>query len=156
MALEGAAIGLLAVAFLAFQVAIPTIALFGPEFMVGSTALVILAWANLVNAATGNLVHEAVIASLSDDGGTAVLDELRSMDWVPRLVRSKASKLNEAVKKLETAGYTAIATRTDVADQASVALGAERVREQMDALKDVIGTTGEVAARAVLARMNHT
>jgi RNA polymerase sigma factor FliA len=31
----------------------------------------------------------------------ALLDELRSMDWVPRLVRSKASKLNEAVKQLE-------------------------------------------------------
>ena len=31
----------------------------------------------------------------------AMLDELRSMDWVPRLVRSKASKLNEAIKVLE-------------------------------------------------------
>jgi len=31
----------------------------------------------------------------------AMLDELRSMDWVPRLVRSKASKLNEGVKQLE-------------------------------------------------------
>jgi len=31
----------------------------------------------------------------------AMLDELRSMDWVPRLVRSKASKLNVAVKNLE-------------------------------------------------------
>jgi len=31
----------------------------------------------------------------------AMLDELRSMDWVPRLVRSKASKLNQAVHKLE-------------------------------------------------------
>ena len=31
----------------------------------------------------------------------AMLDELRTMDWVPRLVRSKASKLNEAVKTLE-------------------------------------------------------
>lgn len=31
----------------------------------------------------------------------AMLDELRSMDWVPRLVRSKASKLNEAAKNLE-------------------------------------------------------
>src|SRR6201998_4879473 len=30
----------------------------------------------------------------------AMLDELRTMDWVPRLVRSKASKLNEAVKTL--------------------------------------------------------
>jgi RNA polymerase sigma factor FliA len=32
----------------------------------------------------------------------AMLDELRTMDWVPRLVRSKASKLNEAMKNLET------------------------------------------------------
>jgi RNA polymerase sigma factor for flagellar operon FliA len=31
----------------------------------------------------------------------AMLDELRTMDWVPRLVRSKASKLNEAMKTLE-------------------------------------------------------
>src|SRR5688572_30111512 len=32
----------------------------------------------------------------------AMLDELRTMDWVPRLVRSKASKLQEATKNLET------------------------------------------------------
>jgi RNA polymerase sigma factor FliA len=31
----------------------------------------------------------------------AMLDELRTMDWVPRLVRSKASKLQEANKTLE-------------------------------------------------------
>jgi RNA polymerase sigma factor for flagellar operon FliA len=31
----------------------------------------------------------------------AMLDELRTMDWVPRLVRSKASKLGEATKELE-------------------------------------------------------
>jgi RNA polymerase sigma factor, FliA/WhiG family len=31
----------------------------------------------------------------------AMLDELRSMDWVPRLVRSKSSKINEAYKTLE-------------------------------------------------------
>ncbi len=31
----------------------------------------------------------------------AMLDELRNMDWVPRLVRSKASKLNEAQRNLE-------------------------------------------------------
>ena len=31
----------------------------------------------------------------------AMLDELRTMDWVPRLVRSKASKLNEASRVLE-------------------------------------------------------
>ena len=33
----------------------------------------------------------------------AMLDELRTMDWVPRLVRSKASKLDEARKTLEAA-----------------------------------------------------
>lgn len=31
----------------------------------------------------------------------AMLDELRTMDWVPRLVRAKASKLSEATKTLE-------------------------------------------------------
>ena len=31
----------------------------------------------------------------------AMLDELRTMDWVPRLVRSKASKLNEGMKNIE-------------------------------------------------------
>lgn len=31
----------------------------------------------------------------------AILDELRSMDWVPRLVRSRAHKLDEAAKVLE-------------------------------------------------------
>jgi RNA polymerase sigma factor for flagellar operon FliA len=31
----------------------------------------------------------------------SILDELRSLDWVPRLVRSRAHKLNEAVAKLE-------------------------------------------------------
>jgi len=33
--------------------------------------------------------------------GGAMLDELRTMDWVPRLVRSKASKLEETRKALE-------------------------------------------------------
>ena len=33
----------------------------------------------------------------------AMLDELRTMDWVPRLVRSKASRLEEARKTLEAA-----------------------------------------------------
>ena len=33
----------------------------------------------------------------------AMLDELRTMDWVPRLVRSKQSKMDAASKALETA-----------------------------------------------------
>src|SRR5207247_4907462 len=32
----------------------------------------------------------------------AILDELRSMDWVPRLVRSRAAKMDTAGKQLET------------------------------------------------------
>lgn len=32
----------------------------------------------------------------------AILDELRSLDWVPRLVRSRAHKLNDAVASLES------------------------------------------------------
>ena len=32
-----------------------------------------------------------------------MLDELRTMDWVPRLVRSKATKLEEARKSMEAA-----------------------------------------------------
>src|SRR4051812_44520657 len=31
----------------------------------------------------------------------AILDELRSMDWVPRLVRSRAHKMDSATKQLE-------------------------------------------------------
>jgi RNA polymerase sigma factor for flagellar operon FliA len=32
----------------------------------------------------------------------AILDELRAMDWVPRLVRSRAHKLSESARSLET------------------------------------------------------
>lgn len=32
----------------------------------------------------------------------AILDELRSMDWVPRLVRSRAGKLERTVRELQT------------------------------------------------------
>ena len=37
----------------------------------------------------------------------AMLDELRTMDWVPRLVRSKATKMEEARKELEAQARTA-------------------------------------------------
>ena len=43
----------------------------------------------------------------------AMLDELRTMDWVPRLVRSKASKMEEARKALEAAARPAAAARRD-------------------------------------------
>ncbi len=48
----------------------------------------------------------------------AMLDELRTMDWVPRLVRSKASRLEEARKALE-----ARTGRPPRADEMAEALG---------------------------------
>jgi RNA polymerase sigma factor for flagellar operon FliA len=49
----------------------------------------------------------------------AMLDELRTMDWVPRLVRSKASKLNEAVKTLETK-FGRQATHAELAEHMAI------------------------------------
>ena len=51
----------------------------------------------------------------------AMLDELRTMDWVPRLVRSKASKLNEAVKILE-ARLGRQATEIELASQLEISV----------------------------------
>ena len=48
----------------------------------------------------------------------AMLDELRTMDWVPRLVRSKQSKVDAATKELETA-----LGRKPTAEELSVKLG---------------------------------
>lgn len=49
----------------------------------------------------------------------AMLDELRTMDWVPRLVRSKASKLNEAVKTVE-ARLGRTPTEVELAEQLTI------------------------------------
>jgi RNA polymerase sigma factor for flagellar operon FliA len=51
----------------------------------------------------------------------AMLDELRTMDWVPRLVRSKASKLNEAVKTLE-ARFGRPAGETELAEHMQISV----------------------------------
>ena len=51
----------------------------------------------------------------------AMLDELRSMDWVPRLVRSKANKLNEAVRALQ-AKHGRDPSQIELAEQMGVAL----------------------------------
>src|ERR1700744_1804437 len=51
----------------------------------------------------------------------AMLDELRTMDWVPRLVRSKASKLNEAVKTLE-AKLGRSASAAELAEQMQISV----------------------------------
>ncbi len=51
----------------------------------------------------------------------AMLDELRTMDWVPRLVRSKASKLNEAMKTLE-AKFGRQPTETELSAQLGISV----------------------------------
>lgn len=51
----------------------------------------------------------------------AMLDELRTMDWVPRLVRSKASKLNEAIKTVE-ARMGRIPTEIELAAQLEISV----------------------------------
>jgi RNA polymerase sigma factor for flagellar operon FliA len=61
----------------------------------------------------------------------AMLDELRTMDWVPRLVRSKASKLSLARKTLE-AKFGRAPTVQELADQLEMPVG-EVEKMQSDA-----------------------
>lgn len=61
----------------------------------------------------------------------AMLDELRTMDWVPRLVRSKASKLAVAKKTLETK-FGRAATVQELAEHMELAV-AEVEKMQSDA-----------------------
>ena len=49
----------------------------------------------------------------------AILDELRSMDWVPRLVRSRAHKLDDVTKRLE-AEYGRSASDEEIASRMGV------------------------------------
>ena len=51
----------------------------------------------------------------------AMLDELRTMDWVPRLVRSKASKLNEAMRNLE-ARFGRPPTENELAEELEISV----------------------------------
>jgi RNA polymerase sigma factor for flagellar operon FliA len=61
----------------------------------------------------------------------AMLDELRTMDWVPRLVRSKASKLNEGIKTLE-AKLGRSPTEHELAEQMQISV-AELEKMMLDA-----------------------
>lgn len=49
----------------------------------------------------------------------AILDELRSIDWVPRSVRSKARKLEQAMAKLE-AEHSRSATDAELAEEMGI------------------------------------
>jgi RNA polymerase sigma factor for flagellar operon FliA len=68
----------------------------------------------------------------------AMLDELRTMDWVPRLVRSKASKMEEARKSLE-----AELGRPPNADEMSTRLGVS--------LEEFQGMVGEATAVSLVS-----
>src|SRR6202171_4814707 len=61
----------------------------------------------------------------------AMLDELRTMDWVPRLVRSKASKLNEGIKTLE-ARLGRAPTEIELSEQMQISV-AELEKMMLDA-----------------------
>ena len=61
----------------------------------------------------------------------AMLDELRTMDWVPRLVRSKASKLDDARKSLEVQ-YGRPPTPEELSERMGITLG-EYERHVQDA-----------------------
>jgi RNA polymerase sigma factor FliA len=52
----------------------------------------------------------------------AILDELRSMDWVPRLVRSRAHKLDNATKELEVQMGRS-PTNEEIAKRLAVSMG---------------------------------
>ena len=64
----------------------------------------------------------------------AMLDELRSMDWVPRLVRSKASKLGEAKKRLE-ARYGRAATEREISEYMEISVAeVEKMQQEANAV----------------------
>lgn len=65
----------------------------------------------------------------------AILDELRSLDWVPRSTRSKAREIDRAVHKLENK-FGRTPTKTELAEDLKLSMS-----ELHDALDDVAGTT---------------
>ncbi len=82
----------------------------------------------------------------------AMLDELRTMDWVPRLVRSKASKLGEATKTLE-ARFGRPPTERELAEYMSVERAgtgkddARRQRGQSDQPEQEVVRDGQLQGR---------
>jgi RNA polymerase sigma factor for flagellar operon FliA len=64
----------------------------------------------------------------------AMLDELRTMDWVPRLVRSKASKV-EAARKVVEARVGRPPTEAEIAEQMSLPINEfERMKAEASAI----------------------
>ena len=71
----------------------------------------------------------------------AMLDELRTMDWVPRLVRSKASKLGEARKQLETR-YGRMPTDRELSEHMQISIQElEKMQQEANAVNLVMQMT---------------
>ncbi|MDO4585383.1 MAG: FliA/WhiG family RNA polymerase sigma factor [Planctomycetia bacterium] len=68
----------------------------------------------------------------------AMLDEIRNLDWVPRLIRSRASKLNESTQKLEV-------QLGRMPTDAEIAQSMEITTEEVQKLKKETNTVGLVS-----------
>jgi len=65
----------------------------------------------------------------------AILDELRSLDWVPRSTRAKAREIDRSTHRLENK-FGRVPTKTELAEDLKLSMA-----ELHDALDDVSGTT---------------
>jgi RNA polymerase sigma factor for flagellar operon FliA len=74
----------------------------------------------------------------------AVLDELRSIDWVPRSVRAKAKSVERAMSKLETKHHRAPSDE-EIADELDLTMG------QLTTLYNQISSLGMVALDEMLS-----
>lgn len=67
----------------------------------------------------------------------AILDELRSMDWVPRLVRSRSHKLDRVSRELEST-FGRMPTDNEIADRLSISrVEFEKLRRDATAVVQV-------------------
>ena len=74
----------------------------------------------------------------------AILDELRSIDWVPRSVRTKAKSLERAIAKLETKNHRA-PTDKELADELDL------TQKQLQTMLSQISNVGVVALDEMLS-----
>ena len=74
----------------------------------------------------------------------AVLDELRSIDWVPRSVRTKAKSVERAMSKLESTLHRA-PTDEEIADEMDIST------DQLNGIYNQIGSLGMAALDEMLA-----
>ena len=68
----------------------------------------------------------------------AILDELRAMDWVPRLVRSRSAQVESARKSIEMAAGRA-ATDDEICTKLNIS------KEEFDKIKKDVGAVGVVS-----------